>query len=47
MNLRVLDSEVGLSWADWLGIGLVLFALVLGSALIYRYAPADAGKFLP
>ena len=46
MNVFALGTSEELTWADFVGIGLVLLALVLGSALVYRFAPA-AGRPMP
>ncbi len=46
MRLYILGTSEELTWADWLGIGLVLASLVLCSVLIDRYA-APVGRPLP
>ncbi len=46
MKLFLLGTSQELTWADLVGIALVLLALALGSVLIYRTLPA-AGRPMP
>ena len=46
MNLRVLESEFRLSWVDWVGIGFLMFVLVLG-ALAFSKHTLPSGRPIP
>jgi hypothetical protein len=46
MKAEVLGSDFRLSWVDYLGIALLIFALIVASLAISKFAP-PSGRPIP